>query len=69
MLALGFSLLTFVSTSLGGLFALRNRDHLHRILGFTAGVLSALLDLGGWSRPWPTDRIEDLPDTSVAPLR
>src|SRR6185312_2218424 len=39
MLALGFSLLTFVSTSLGGLFALRNRDHLHRILGFTAGVL------------------------------
>ena len=39
------------------------------IWGFTAGVLSALLDLGGWSRPWPTDRIEDLPDTSVAPLR
>lgn len=30
---------TFVSTSLGGLFALRNKDRLHRILGFTAGVL------------------------------
>lgn len=39
MLALGFSFLTFVSTSLGGLFALKNRDRLHRILGFTAGVL------------------------------
>ena len=30
---------TFVSTSLGGLFALRNRDRLHLILGFTAGVI------------------------------
>jgi zinc transporter ZupT len=29
----------FLSTSLGGLFALRNKDRLHRILGFTAGVL------------------------------
>jgi 8-oxo-dGTP pyrophosphatase MutT (NUDIX family) len=26
------------------------------IWGFTAGVLSWLLDLGGWSRPWNTDR-------------
>jgi zinc transporter ZupT len=31
--------LTFVSTMLGGLFALRNQDRLHRILGFTAGVI------------------------------
>jgi len=30
---------TFFSTALGGLFALRNKDSLHRILGFTAGVL------------------------------
>jgi zinc transporter ZupT len=30
---------TFISTSLGGLFALYNKDRLHRILGFTAGVL------------------------------
>jgi ZIP family zinc transporter len=29
----------FVSTSLGGLFALKNQDRLHRILGYTAGVL------------------------------
>lgn len=34
-----FALTTFVSTTLGGLFALRYRDRLHRILGFTAGVL------------------------------
>jgi 8-oxo-dGTP pyrophosphatase MutT (NUDIX family) len=39
------------------------------IWGFTAGVLSALLELAGWARPWPTDRIEDLPDTSALPLR
>ncbi len=30
---------TFVSTLVGGLVALRNRDRLHLILGFTAGVL------------------------------
>jgi 8-oxo-dGTP pyrophosphatase MutT (NUDIX family) len=39
------------------------------IWGFTAGVLSTLLELAGWAKPWPTDRIEDLPATSVAPLR
>jgi 8-oxo-dGTP pyrophosphatase MutT (NUDIX family) len=39
------------------------------VWGFTAGVLSTLLELGGWSRPWPTGRIEDLPDTSAVPLR
>jgi 8-oxo-dGTP pyrophosphatase MutT (NUDIX family) len=39
------------------------------IWGFTAGVLSTLLELGGWAREWPTDRIEDLPGTSAVPLR
>jgi len=34
---------TFVSTLLGGLFALKNQDRLHRILGFTAGVLLAVV--------------------------
>src|SRR3954467_2064318 len=38
-MAIGIALLTFVSTGLGGLFALRNRDRLHLILGFTAGVI------------------------------
>jgi len=40
-----FALSTFVSTAAGGLFALRNRDHLHLILGFTAGVLLGLVSL------------------------
>ncbi len=39
MLLYVFAFTTFVSTMLGGLFALGNRDRLHRILGFTAGVL------------------------------
>ncbi|MDB5184641.1 MAG: permease [Candidatus Saccharibacteria bacterium] len=30
---------TFISTALGGIFALRHKDRLHRILGFTAGIL------------------------------
>jgi ZIP family zinc transporter len=34
-----FALTAMTSTALGGLFALRFRDHLHLILGFTAGVL------------------------------
>lgn len=39
MLVVLFASMTVVSTALGGLFALHNRDRLHRILGFTAGVL------------------------------
>jgi zinc transporter ZupT len=39
MLVILFSIITFISTSLGGLFAIKNRDRLHLILGFTAGVL------------------------------
>src|SRR5262245_41837428 len=34
-----FALTAFLSTAAGGLFALRFRDQLHLILGFTAGVL------------------------------
>jgi len=37
--AILLSLATFCSTFAGGLFALRFRDRLHLILGFTAGVL------------------------------
>ncbi|WP_353850485.1 CoA pyrophosphatase [Solwaraspora sp. WMMA2056] len=36
------------------------------VWGFTAGVLSALLDMGGWASPWPTDRVIDLPATPPA---
>lgn len=39
MLPVLIALTTFGSTLLGGLFAMGNRDRLHRILGFTAGVL------------------------------
>lgn len=33
------SMATFFSTSVGGLFAIKYKDRLHRIMGFTAGVL------------------------------
>lgn len=39
MLPAILAITTFISTTLGGLFALKNRDKLHWILGFTAGVL------------------------------
>ena len=35
------------------------------VWGFTAGVISTLLDMGGWSRPWAQDRIVTLPDASA----
>lgn len=38
-MAVLLALCTVVSTGVGGLFALRRRDQLHRILGFTAGVI------------------------------
>jgi 8-oxo-dGTP pyrophosphatase MutT (NUDIX family) len=31
------------------------------VWGFTAGVLSVLLDMGGWARPWSPARVMDLP--------
>jgi len=31
------------------------------VWGFTAGVLAVVLELAGWARPWPRDRIEELP--------
>jgi 8-oxo-dGTP pyrophosphatase MutT (NUDIX family) len=37
------------------------------VWGFTAGVLSALLDMGGWACPWPEDRVSDLPPTGSQP--
>ncbi|MGH6656866.1 MAG: NUDIX hydrolase [Actinocrinis sp.] len=32
------------------------------VWGFTAGLLDAVLRLGGWDRPWDRDRLEDLPE-------
>ena len=33
------SIATFISTSLGGLFSIRQKKHLHLVMGFAAGVL------------------------------
>lgn len=35
------------------------------VWGFTAGVISALLKMAGWSRPWEPGRIAELPETPV----
>jgi 8-oxo-dGTP pyrophosphatase MutT (NUDIX family) len=32
------------------------------VWGFTAGLLSRLLEAAGWERPWDTDRVMDVPD-------
>ncbi|GAA4679714.1 NUDIX hydrolase [Phytohabitans rumicis] len=37
------------------------------VWGFTAGVLSALLEMAGWARPWPRDRIAELPVSTPQP--
>jgi ZIP family zinc transporter len=39
MEAVLLSLATFLSTLFGGLFSIKNKDRLHKIMGFTAGVL------------------------------
>ncbi len=35
------------------------------VWGFTAGVLSTILDLAGWARPWDSSRIEELPPSQL----
>jgi hypothetical protein len=30
------------------------------IWGFTAGLLTVLLSVGGWDRPWDSDDVRDL---------
>ena len=39
MEALVMSVISFFSTLAGGLFSIKNKDRLHKIMGFTAGVL------------------------------
>jgi ZIP family zinc transporter len=43
MIVFLLSIATFVSTLCGGLFALRHQDKLHRILGFTAGIIMGVV--------------------------
>jgi 8-oxo-dGTP pyrophosphatase MutT (NUDIX family) len=47
--------------------AFRVREML--VWGFTAGILSTLLEMGGWSVPWPIDRVVGIPDSGSAPVR
>jgi 8-oxo-dGTP pyrophosphatase MutT (NUDIX family) len=35
------------------------------VWGFTAGVISTLLDMGGWTRPWRPGRLVELPIASA----
>ncbi|MFI6759277.1 NUDIX hydrolase [Micromonospora sp. NPDC050417] len=37
------------------------------VWGFTAGVLTALLGMAGWDRPWSQERIVELPPVGAAP--
>lgn len=39
------------------------------VWGFTAGVLTSVLELAGWARPWDPSRIEDLPPEQIESLR
>lgn len=43
LLAIALACSTFLSTLLGGIVALKNRDRLHRILGLTAGVILGVI--------------------------
>ncbi|WP_438872413.1 NUDIX hydrolase [Paractinoplanes maris] len=35
------------------------------VWGFTAGVISAVLDMGGWTRPWEPGPLVELPEASA----
>jgi hypothetical protein len=37
------------------------------VWGFTAGVISTLLDMGGWARPWRPGRVVEMP-IAAAPV-
>jgi len=37
------------------------------VWGFTAGVLSAVLDLAGWALPWDASRVEEPPAAALSP--
>jgi 8-oxo-dGTP pyrophosphatase MutT (NUDIX family) len=35
------------------------------VWGFTAGVISSLLDMAGWTQPWDPGRVVELPDAAA----
>jgi 8-oxo-dGTP pyrophosphatase MutT (NUDIX family) len=61
---------THPSGWVGPAFEVRGDDGDLLVWGFTAGLLSRLLDLGGWARPWDTGRQQELaPDVVALALR
>jgi hypothetical protein len=52
------------SRFVGGDPQVRGEDRL--VWGFTAGLLTKVLELGGWERSWDTTRVEDLPAEILA---
>ncbi|MGH3717050.1 MAG: NUDIX hydrolase [Micromonosporaceae bacterium] len=46
---------------IGPAFAVRDM----LVWGFTAGVLTAILELAGWDQPWDPDRMVELPDEQL----
>lgn len=43
------------------------RVHGMLVWGFTAGVIAALLEMGGWAGPWPQDAVVDLSSYGSVP--
>lgn len=57
------SLATFVSTFLGGLFSIKNKDRLHLVMGFTAGVLLGVVAFDIFP-----EVIESIQSTGIDPI-
>ena len=57
------SFASFASTFLGGLFSIRNRDRLHLVMGFTAGVLLGVVAFDIFP-----EIIDSLQRTGMAPI-
>ena len=60
------ALMTFFSTFFGGLFALKNKGHIHHILGFTAGVLIGVVAFD--ILPEIFDLVEQTHDDPLKPM-
>ena len=65
-MAILFITLTFVSTFLGGFLALKYRDKLHLVLGFTAGVLLGVVAFN--LLPEIIEKVEELGTDPLYPM-
>ena len=55
--------ITTISTFLGGLFALRNKHKIHKILGFTAGVLLGVVSFDVFPEIFSLVHAHNIPPT------